>query len=928
MVQFCAAALFATILFLPVAAGQQYILSTIAGGAPPPTPSAAQSISIAPPSGLVSDAGGNIYFTSNHSVFKLDQSGVVTRVAGTSRPGYSGDGGPAVNAQLNNPGCLALDASGNLLVVDHSNTRIRRISAHGIITTIAGNGQVDFSDSATNGRPAVNAGLASIFAVATDGDGNVFFSEIFYSPFGRVRRVSPTGIISTVAGGGSAPPGSGGPATGVELRIPSGLAVDTAGNLFISDNGDRRVFKVDASGMITAAAGTGSTGFSGDGGPAVDAELGGPDALTFDVNGNLYVADAGNYRVRKITSNGTISTVAGGGTQFPGDGAAATRIKFCGEAGTLSGLGTDASGNLYIAACWIQKVTPDGVVHLLGGNGNFSFGGDGGPATAAQFFVPNDLALDADGSVYVADTGNNRIRRIATDGTIATVAGTDTLGFGGDGGPASAAVLNSPSNLALDSAGNIFFTDSGNCRIRKISPNGTITTVSGNGRCTYTPDGNSALGSSIGPGALAIDKSGNLFFAENGGVRKIDGHGALSTLVEGIRDTWFSGPALAVDQYDNLLLTDVRQNRILMVSPDGQISTIAGGGSTSTTDGPALNVNISGTIGIAVDHAGNLAMADTFGIRILSAGGIRTIVSKTNPRTYTNDGPASLSSVTPIAIRMDSAGRIYVVDHAYTSTYPPRTADASIRLLQPTKQAILIGSVRSAASQAIEPVSPGKIVVIYGAGMGPVQLAQSAARNGAYPTNAGGTQVYFDGVAAPVIYSSAIQVAVVAPYKLPGPTTAMTIEYGGESSLPHILNVAPASPGIFSANGTGAGQAAAVNADSTINDAAHPTRPGELITLYSTGEGLDSPPQSDGNVTSMVEPYPRPILPANVEIGGIRATVLYAGAAPGAIAGLMQIVIRVPAGVQPDGYVPVQLFVGQNPTVTGAAWIAVANKGR
>jgi uncharacterized protein (TIGR03437 family) len=671
----------------------------------------------------------------------------------------------------------------------------------------------------------------------------VFFSEIFYSPLGRVRKVSPNGIISTVAGGGSAPPGSGGPATGVELHIPSGLAVDTAGNLFISDNGDRRVFKVDLSGMITAAAGTGSTGFSGDEGLATNAELGGPDALTLDANGNLYVADTGNYRVRRISSNGIISTVAGGGKEYPGDGAAATSINFCGESGTLSGLGTDASGNLYIAACWIQKVTADGIVHLLGGNGNFSFGGDGGPATAAQFFVPNDLALDADGNVHVADTGNNRIRRIATDGTITTIAGSDTFGFAGDGGPVSAAVLNSPSNVALDSAGNIFFTDSRNCRIRKISPSGTITTISGNGLCTCTPDGNAALGSSIGPGALAIDNSGNLLFAENGGVRKIDGHGVLSTLVEGIRNTWVSGPVLAVDQSNNVLMTDVLHNRILMVSADGQISTIAGGGSTGTAggpvDGPALNANIFLPSGIAVDHTGNIAIADAFGIRILSAGIIRTIISQTNPRTYTNDGGPASSSVTPVSIRMVDVGRIYVVDHAFTSMYPPRTADASVRLLQPAKQAVLIGSVRSAASQAIESVSP---------------------------------------------------------------------------------------PGIFSANGTGAGQAAAVNSDSTINDAAHPIRSGELISLYATGEGLDNPPQSDGNVTSILEPYPRPVLPVNVEVGGIRATVIYAGAAPGAIAGLMQIVIRVPAGVQSGGYVPVQLFVGQNPTVAGAAWIAVASK--
>ena len=904
----------ATILFLPVVAGQQYIVSTIAGGAPPPTPSAAKSISIAPPSGLVSDAGGNIYFASNHAVFKLDPSGVVTRVAGTSRPGYSGDGGPAVRGQLNNPGYLALDASGNLFIVDYSNLRIRRVSPEGTITTIAGNGQVNFSDSATNGRPAVNAGLAAMGAVATDDAGNVFFSETS-SPLGRVRKVSRSGIISTVAGGGTAPPGSGGPATGVELRVPSGLAVDTAGNLFISSNGDRRVFKVDVSGKITTAAGTGSTGFSGDGGLATNAELAGPDALAFDTNGNLYIADTGNYRVRRVSSSGVISTVAGGGEKYPGDGATATSIKFCGEAGTLSGLGTDARGNLYIAACWIQKVTADGIVHLLGGNGDFSFGGDGGPATAAQFLVPRDLALDADGNVYVADTGNNRIRRIARNGTVTTVAGADAVGFGGDGGPASAAVLNSPSNLAIDSTGNIFFTDSRNCRIRKFRPNGTITSIAGNGQCAYTPDGKAALGSGISPGALAIDKSGNLFFAENGGVRKIDGQGVLSTVAEGIRDTWFSGPALTVDENNNLLMTDVGNDRILMVALDGQVSIIAGSSGHGAT-------------GIAVDRAGNIAIASLYSLRILSGGKIRTVVSQTNPRTYKNDGPASLSSLTPIAIRMDDAGRIYVVDHAFTSTFPPRTADASIRLLQPTEQTILIGSVRSAASQAIESVSPGKIVVIYGAGMGPTQLVQNVPRNSVYPTTVGGTQVFFDEVAAPILYSSATQVAVVAPYNLPGPTTAMRIEYGGERSLPQVLNVAPASPGIFSANGTGSGQAAVANADATTNDAAHPTQPGELITLYCTGGGLDSPQQSDGNVTSMLEPYPRPVLPVKVEIGGIPANVLYAGAAPGAVAGLMQIVIRVPAGVQSGGYVPIQLFVGQNPTAAGAAWIAVASTDR
>jgi uncharacterized protein (TIGR03437 family) len=922
-----AAAISASILFLSVAFGQQYTISTIAGGVPPPTPSPAATISIAPPTGLVADTNGNVYFTSNHAIFKLDQSGIVTRIAGTSRPGYSGDGGPAVNAQLNTPGYLALDGLGNLFVADYENTRVRRISPQGIITTIAGNGQVDFSDTA-NGGPAVNAGLAGILAVAADNSGNVFLTD-----GARIRKVLANGTISTVAGGGSEKPGNGGLATNVEFSLPLGIAVDTGGNLFISDVGTAQVFKVDATGTITTVAGTGVSEFSGDGGPAVNADLSGPGALTLDSNGNLYVADLGigNYRVRKIAANGIISTVAGGGKTYPGDGALATSINFCGEMGSLSGLGADASGNLYIAACWIEKVTPDGIVHLLGGDGDFSFGGDGGPATAAQLFVPNDLALDGAGNVYIADTGNNRIRRIATDGTITTIAGGDAFGFGGDGGPASAAVLNSPLNLALDSAGNIFFSDSGNYRIRRISTDGTIATIAGNGQYAYTPDGNAALGSSIWPASLAVDNSGNVLFAERGGVRKIDGRGVLSSLIEGNPNAYVAGPALAIDRNNNLLIADYLNNYILMVSPDGSISTIAGNGSASSiggpADGPALNANVLGPRGVAVDDAGDIAIADAFGVRILSAGVIRTIVFETNPRVYSNDGgPALLSAVTPIAVRIDGAGRIYVVDHAFTSAYPTRTADASVRLLQPTNQSILIGSVRSAASEAIELVSPGKIVVIYGIGMGPAQLVKAAPQGSIYPNSFGGTQVFFDGVAAPLIYTSATQVAVVVPYELSAITTSMTIQYGGQTSLPYTLGVATASPGIFSTNGTEAGQCAAVNADGSINDAAHPARPGDFISLYATGEGLDNPPQIDGKVTSVLGPYPRPVLPVNVEVGGISATLTYAGAAPATIAGLMQIVVQVPYDVQPGGYVPVQLFVGQNSTIAGAAWIGVSNQ--
>jgi uncharacterized protein (TIGR03437 family) len=929
-------------LVLPLAFGQQYVISTIAGGAPPPTPARATAIAIPPPAGLATDSQGNTFFSSNNCVFKLDNSSVVTRVAGTSRPGYSGDGGLALNAQLNNPSGLAVDRFGNLYVADGNNYRIRRISAAGIITTIAGNGLVDLSRPPRDGGPAVTTGLRDILALAIDSDGNVFFADE-YANEGRIRRISTGGIISTVAGGGLDSPGDGEIATLAKLVYPDGLTIDGDGNLFLSDNVDRRVRKVDSQGIMTTIAGTGSTGLSGDGGPAREAQLAGPAGLSLDGKGNLYIADRGNYRVRKVSPNGVISTFAGGGKAFPGDGMHATLVNFCGDAQSLSGLSTDSDGNLYVAACWIQKITPDGVLSNVAGNGNYSFGGDGGPPTNAQFFGPTDVGVDSDGNLFIADYGNNRVRKVGLDGIITTVAGNDNFGYGGDGGPAVQALLNFPGKIALDRSGDLFITDTVNLRIRRVSPDGTITTFAGNGKSGFSPDGTTALGANINPGAITFDNEGNLVLVDGNTVRKVGSDGIIST-VAGNGMYGFSGDggqatdaslyapvALSVDPNNNLLIADVVNNRVRKVSPDGIISTIAGNGSVGSPGnvgdgGLAINASVFGPFGVAADKAGNIFICDTWGLRKVAASGIiSTITATRNPRQSSGDGgPAALASLRPGALTVDVAGRIYVTDIGYGIGGTQRTVDSSVRLLQPTNDVILIGSVRDAASQSVGSISPGKILTIYGVGMGPEQLAYNQAQNGVFQSNLAGTTVFFDGVPAPLLSASATQIATVVPYAISGTTTSVTVQYNGQTSSPYLLQVAIASPGIFASNGTGAGQAAAVNADGSLNDATHPVKIGDFLSLYVTGEGQTTPSGIDGKVATAAPPLSKPLLPVTVKVGGMSANVIYSGAAPAEIAGLMQVVVQIPASIQPGGYVPVELRVGENSTGAGSAWIAVS----
>ena len=306
-----------------------------------------------------------------------------------------------------------------------------------------------------------------------------------------------------------------------QIAVPKGVAVDAVGNVYIAEVTAHRIDKVSNDGTITIVAGNGTSGYSGDGGPATSAQLYYPFDVAVDASGNLYIADYSNYRVRKVATNGTITTVAGGGTRgYEGSATSAQLFE-------PTNVTVDAAGNLYIVdAVYVLKVTTGGMMSIMAGGGFGSYYCDGESATDADFGAPSDIAVDSSGNLYISlpSPHTSGVCEVTTDGKIKQIAGNRTQGYSGDGGPAMSAALNRPAGLFLDTTGNLYIADSGNNVIRKVATDGTITTVAGNGTKGYSGDGGPAVIAQLdNPYDVSGATVGDLFIADtdNRCVRKV-----------------------------------------------------------------------------------------------------------------------------------------------------------------------------------------------------------------------------------------------------------------------------------------------------------------------------------------------------------------------------------------------------------------------
>jgi sugar lactone lactonase YvrE len=616
------------------------VISTIAGsgsvtssgdGGP------ALSAGIGFPHGVASGPDGSIYVsqTAAHRVRRIDPAtGLISTFAGTGVQGFSGDGGPAGAAQLRSPHHLAVDAAGNLYIADTGNRRIRRVdAATGSISTVAGSG---ISGLEGDGGPALQASFVRPAAVVVDVTGNLFITDYMPSDdgswSGRVRRVDAvTGIITRYAGGRPTccSPGDGGPATEALLFAPEGLALDAAGDLLIADLGQGCYFGCGIMGIrkVTAAtqiiqtvAGSNGDGDEGDGGPAVNAILSyeglGPMGLDVDGNGNVVFANYETLSIRRVdASSGHITTIAGLGHS----------AKFCGDGGPSADscvwfprdAAFDDSGNVYIADTGnhrIRKISASaGIITTIAGNGTQGFNGDNLIGTSASLALPNGVAVDGQGNVFIADTYNNRVRRLGTTtNRLTTVAGTGVAGYSGDGQAATIAQLAQPRDIALDAAANIYIVDPP--RIRRVDAiTGVITTVAGDGTFGYSGDGGPATSAAMNPSRVAVDPLGNMLIADQGNrIRRVDGSSGIITTVAGNGTIGFSldgtvaSDALVYTQHENagiamhpvsgFVFADSRNGRIRHVESRSIASGVVPDGSLDPNQAMDATVGVDGRV--------------------------------------------------------------------------------------------------------------------------------------------------------------------------------------------------------------------------------------------------------------------------------------------------------------------------------------------
>lgn len=907
----------AAALFASSAAYGQAIISTVAGGGFVNNAPALKS-HLGGPQGVAVDSSGNVYIADSGRILKIDRSTSVLSAVAGAPTAISANDGPALSVRIF-PTDIAINSSGNILFLDSSMLRQLNLQ-QATITTLAGKDGTNGSSG--DGGSATSALLNMPLQFCLDAAGNIYIVE---QP-GFVRRIdAQSHVITTVAGtGGTVFGGDNGPAKNATLLRPSGIAVDSSGNLYIADAGDLRIRKINASTQIvTTIAGTGHGPSGGDGGTALNASFGSLGELAIDSQNNLYAIDG--ERVRRITAaTGDIATVAGDGT---------------------AGLA-----------------------------------GDGGPAVQAELNLPTSIALDSAGDLFIADTGNQRVRMVAVaTGTITTIAGTSQ---NGDEGLAAGAVLSPPTGVAVDAAGNLYIA--GGNSIRQVGLGGIINTFAGGG--TSTADGIPAIAAQLNALSLAFDTSGNLIVGEPGLIRRIDSAGTITTIA-GTGVQGFSGDggpatsakvryvtALAVDTSGNVLFADAGNQRLRKIDAGtGIISTVAGNGQTafSGLGQPAAQTGIGNVAGVAVDPSGNIYVGsiNTAYLLKISSGGAVSIAGGNTGCSYIGDGGLAVNAsiCQPSSLALDSSGNLYVGD---TTCYCVRQISASTGIIQtvagngskgytgdngPALQAELrsvasialfgstlyiadgvsdvvravtpdtppampvapnFSSITSSASYESGPIAPGELISFFGNYLGPVTAAYATLGSNGRVTNELGN--------VQVLFDG-----VASPLIYVGAGQINAIAPYSVGNGIHTITVKTPGGSVSTTDFSATVSAPAVfgyaivNPDGSRNDVNHPAPAGSVVVMYGTGLGQTDPAAVDGALNPLTN-FPSQVYPVTLSISRnpLFGTTLpmksyYAAPAPGEVSGVCQINALVPQGVASgENFIEISAGPNVSPAIT------------